>query len=686
MSILMFKNCLHFLELPNCAMKKILIYCSILAFCWQISACVAVYDKAEMKFQAAAYDAAIPLFKEAMVKNPKLAKGINFKIAECYRLSNRAHLAEPYYAAALTSKTGEPLDADSQDKLKFHYGFALAANAKYAEATDQFAEYVASGTKPRLQEMAKGEMESLKQAEDIKKMVTHTRVEHCAGVNTNASDFTSSLVNQQLVVSSARRLEKVYEGTGKGFQDIYYADFANDKTLANITSAGLVINTDGAHEASATFSPDGKTMVFARSGNGKKESDPEVSLYVSRFDGTVWTEAQAIENINSEKWDGCPSFAPDGKTLYFASNRDGDLDIFTATVNPDGTFGAATPMPKDINTAANEMFPYMAANGKFFFASDGHYGLGGLDIFVKEQTKIRNVGTPINSSADDFGLLYKNDSVGYFTSNRPNAPAVGDDDIYYFINDSVNFKYVNYYLQGITYFNTFEDKSKKPLTNTTLRFKDSNKNLLATATSNEQGKFKFDTALNMKMVYSIEAEKDGYLPKSESFSTVGKAVDVRTLPKKYNTITFDTDLTLTLNFLKPTNDKLPPEIEILYEFNKTRLTPESTTLLDQFVGFLNEFLTVYPDVIIELGSHTDERGSAKYNEKLADGRAKSAVDYLIAKGVNTANIAAKGYGEYELKVKKAKTEEQHQENRRTTVKVFKRSEYKPKVVAKTSGK
>ncbi|TAF34120.1 MAG: hypothetical protein EAZ57_03990 [Cytophagales bacterium] len=662
-------------------MNKQLVYGLLALMCFYLTGCVAVYDKAEMKFQAAAYDAAIPLYKEALAKNPKLAKNINFKLAECYRLSNRPALAEPFYAAALTNKTAEPLAAENQDKLKFYYGYALAANAKYSEATEQFQEYVNTGTKPRLQDLAKAEIESLQKAEEIKKMTTHTRIEHCGNINTNASDFSSALINGQLAFTSARRMEKVYEGTGKGFHDVYYANFSNDKTFADITAAGLTVNTDGAHEASATFSPDGKSMIFARSGNGKKESDQEVSLYVSTFDGTAWTEAKPLEALNSDKWDGCPSFSPDGKTLFFASNRDGDLDIFSAKVNPDGTFGPPSPLDKAINTPANEMFPYLAPNGKFFFASDGHHGLGGLDIFVQEKNKVRNVGTPINSPADDFGILYKNDSVGYFTSNRSDAPALGDDDIYYFINDSVNFKFVDYYLQGITYFNTFEDKTRKVLSNTTLRFKDSNKNLLATATSNDAGKFKFDTALNMKMVYSIEAEKDGYLPKTESFSTIGKAVDVRTLPKKYNTIVFDTDLTLTMNFLKPTNDKLPPEIEILYEFDKTRLTEDSKKLLDQFVGFLNEFLAVYPDVVIELGSHTDERGSAKYNERLADGRAKSAVDYLLQKGVSSTNIAAKGYGEYELKVKKAKTEPQHQENRRTTVKVFKKSEYKPKVVS-----
>ncbi len=442
-----------------------------------LTGCSSVYQKAESEFDRAAYNKAITLYQSYLAKNPANAAEVNYKIAEAYRRSNRLQMALPYYTKTTEAGTSK-LTAGDRDTLRYYTAEALKVNQKYEEAKTQFEDYKKFGINQKLKTLAQTEIDNLEYINRLIEGNEYVSVVPCEGINTEYSDFAPTKWMDKLVFSSDRRNEKTYEGTGQGFYDLYSFETPQDVNT-NMDSAmscvgtvrlwgGEIFNKEGMHDASATFSPDGNIVVFARSGNGDKkgETDKEVSLYTSSLKNGVWTEAEPLKYVNSSYWDGTPHISKDGKTLYFSSNRassKGGLDIYQASFNErDKTWSNVKQLGEDINTAGNEMFPYIDEKGRFFFASDGQGGLGGLDIFVQEEMKnpndttmikkIRNVGSPINSAGDDFGLTFteKDDKGGYFTSKRENTTIQLDstntnkaelnDDIYRFHLDSLDLR------------------------------------------------------------------------------------------------------------------------------------------------------------------------------------------------------------------------------------------------------
>ncbi|WP_027001465.1 OmpA family protein [Hugenholtzia roseola] len=670
-----------------------------------LSGCSTTLQKAQSEFDRAAYQNAIPLFKAQAEEKPDEALLAYYKLGECYRRSNRIEQALPHYEKALSLLPQYPdlLTSADKDTLQFYYAQALHTAQRYDEAKVEYEKYVQEGRTAKLKNIAQVQIETHPNLAQLQKPQPFVVVENLKSINSPASDFSPTPMgkeNGSLIFSSARRNEKSYAGTGAGYYDLYnfsYLDSAQGTGSVAIWEAqNPNFNLEGVHESSATFSPDGKLLVFARSGKGKgADDDKEVSLYLSHWVENAWSEPQPLSYINSTAWDGTPFIAPDGKTLYFASNRassKGGLDLYKATLTGEGanrTFTNAEKLPDALNTEGNEMFPTLDAAGNLYFASDGRGGLGGLDIFIApdfekqgEKAEIRNVGAPMNSSADDFGLLFTALSnngkpmKGFLVSNRKEG-SVGDDDIYRFSLDSLEMRFVEYYLRGITYLADVNTGTKTVLAGVNLSLLDEKGNTLFKTQSDASGKFLFDTLLVMDKNYTVTVGKEGYITRSakSKFSTLGRGVDEKSLPQMYNTIYFDTTYTLTKDLLVTTTtdkgDILPPEITILYEYDKDRLTQASKDSLDVFVKFLNEYLTIYPDVELVFGSHTDERGSNSYNQKLSQRRANSAVNYLISKGVEKAKIKAVGYGEERPKVPKAKTEEEHQLNRRTTIEVRK---------------
>jgi peptidoglycan-associated lipoprotein len=668
-------------------MNKILLLFALVA----LSACMTTVQKAKSKFDVAEYETAIKLYKKHLSANPPDAPIINYQIGECYRLSNRLKQALPYYQAALEGKAKAP-------KLNFYMGYALKANEQYAEAAAFLDRYSKTGSDGDLMRLAAQEAKNLKEIDKIKNTPSYTTIVNLENLNTSAAEFAPMMYGDKLIFASDRRREKVFETTGTGFQDLYAFEFTD--TIKHTGSVqpffGENINLDGHHESEVTFARNGKFMIFARSNSGKKkEPHQDVNLFSSRLEDGQWTEPELLDKVCLEDtWDACPALSPDGRTLYFSSNRkggsQGGLDIYVSRLNQ-GTWSRPQNLGKVVNTAGDEMFPYVAPDGRFFFASSGHPGLGGLDIFVIDtvqvgidtvtkkpilQPKVRNVGTPMNSSADDFGIVYKSKVSGYFSSNRDGGK--GDDDIYYFYNDSLDVKKtVVYYLRGVTYSTNFKNE-QKILPNVSVKLLDDNGNLIDSLLSDNSGKFLFPKPVEIDKNYKLNGQKINYLKAENSYSTVGKGVDVALLPKKENIIYFDTDLILKVNEFAP-SDSTPTgkpttkilELEILYEFDSARITKEAGVLLDEFSAFLIDYYKEFPNTVIELGSHTDERGSANYNRRLAQRRADSAVKYLISKGIPADKMIAKGYGEDQPKIKNAKTEEEHQANRRTTIRIVK---------------
>jgi outer membrane protein OmpA-like peptidoglycan-associated protein len=282
------------------------------------------------------------------------------------------------------------------------------------------------------------------------------------------------------------------------------------------------------------------------------------------------------------------------------------------------------------------MFPYVAEDGKLYFASDGHPGFGSLDLFVVNRTggktTIENLGEPVNSSADDFGIFLFRPDRGFFTSNREGGK--GDDDIYTFVNEDPNLKVVNYYLAGITY-TPDKDGNLQILPNTKVSLVDQEGSILQDYVTGNDGKFLFRVYENED--YNLIGEAEGYLTKRQPWSSKGKSVDPATLKELVTNITFDTVVVLD----KIEINKIFVLENIYYDFNKYDINPAAARELDK----LAQILIDNPEIKIELSSHTDSVDTEEYNMWLSQKRAESAVNYLVRKGISPDRMIAKGYGE-----------------------------------------
>ncbi len=600
-------------------------------------------SKGDKHFQQEEYELAIKEYQSALNKGKEPAKA-NYGIAEAYRRSNRIQEAEQYYKGAIDNKT-------AQEDAAFYYGMALKANGKYNEAAAQFNSYAASGKNSELTARARELAKSAEQATQIKSAKRY-KVQGVDGLNSTSSDYAPVMRGNELVFTSARA-GKTYKGNGEGFHDLFTIKFDDPKNMSGGTATAFsnVLNNAEMHDAAATFTKDGKTVVFARSNEGTKDGGKNVNLYISRLTGSTWSAPQQISVNGKETWDSTPMFSPDGKTLYFSSNRPGGHggnDLYKTTMDASGRFSNPENLGPTINSAGNESFPYVAEDGTLYFASDGHPGMGMLDVFKMEGGKPVNMGADVNSNADDFGILVLSRTTGLISSNR--AGGKGGDDIYRY---ELIVRDVNYVAEvTVTDVNT---KAKLPMTKVTLV--DAQGNKLQEQTTDASGivRFKLDSA----STYSVMGERDQYFALRENATTVGKR------PK--NLTSEKTEVTVPVRLAMKKIDQPIALNNIFYDFDKADIRPAAAIVLDSLADILKNT----PGITVELGSHTDARGVDIYNLDLSQRRAQSAVDYLVSKGVDKNRITAKGYGETQLVIKNARTEAQHQVNRRTEVKVTK---------------
>ncbi|UOQ73417.1 OmpA family protein [Hymenobacter cellulosilyticus] len=498
-------------------------------------------------------------------------------------------------------------------------------------------------------------------------MRTNNEVMPLDQLNTASAEFSATMMptTKELVFASGREGKK-YAGNGEGFNDLFAIKFDDEAKMTGGTVRKLepAFNTEDMHEASATYSPDGKMVVFARSNNGSKKGYLSVDLWASFFKNGAWEEPKLI-NINDRTADDfSPVFSPDGQTLYFASGRKGGQggnDIYKATLGANGRFTPAENLGPEINTPGNENFPAVAPDGTLYFSSDGHPGLGKLDIFMVEKGKVKNLAAPINSNSDDFAPFFTGKDMGVFSSNRTGGK--GSDDLYMFRKKPL--KLVTFYADGTLVERNDKTGETLPVANETVALFDSKGQKLQEVTSGADGKFsiKLDSAAAN---YSLIADRAGYFTARNGVSTVGRKPSQAELPSEMNDIKVPVTLTLT----KIVKNKAIVVDNIFYDYNKWDIRPDAATELDKLVQTLND----NPKITIELSSHTDSRGKDAYNQTLSQKRAQSAVDYIISKGVDKSRITARGYGETKPVIKAAKTEEDYQRNRRTEFQVTKISE------------
>jgi peptidoglycan-associated lipoprotein len=640
-------------------------------FFWILLASALMYScgaekKASKAFKLGKYQTAIDLYKKQL--SGSSPGRVNYFIAESYRLSNRIKDAEQYYEKA----GGRGINKDS---VRFYYAQALKANAKYDQAKQQLSDLAQSTEDAAMKDRANSQIKAIEYIERLNTKPNYYSVKNLELINTQSSEYSPVFLNNELYFTSSRGNGKIYEATGTPFTDVYKVSSRGANVdVATIAPLPDGINSENINDGCITFSPDGKMMVFAKGNSGKRKGAADVDLYISRFRNGVWNEPQPININDPEAWDSSPAFSPDGRTLYFSSNRKGrgrdktgygGTDLYSAQIDSRGRFSKVKNLGPDINTPGNELFPYVAEDMKLYFASDGHPGYGGLDIFVIKRsggkTVVDNLGQPVNSNGDDFGMFLFKADRGFFTSNREGGK--GDDDIYTFVNEDPDLKVVNYYLQGITY--TPDSAGLRILPNTKVSLIDANGDVLQDFVTGNDGKFLFRVYENED--YDLMAETDGYLVKRQLYTTRGKSVDPAGLKDLVTNITLDTLVILDRIEL----NKIFVLENIFYNFAKHDIRPDAAKELDKLV----QLLVDNPEIRIELSSHTDSVDTESYNIQLSQRRADAAVNYLVQRGIAPDRLVAKGYGESRPIARNTNpdgtdNEAGRQKNRRTEFKIL----------------
>ena len=608
------------------------------------------YNRGLQKFDMEEFEFAAEDMKQALQYGASKSK-TNLYIAESYRLSNRIFDAEQYYAKAIDAGTRD-------DHAYFYFAFALKANGKYESAKKVLQEYLKSGTNREYLDRARHEVKNLEELERLAYKKRFYEVTNFAEINTPGIEYSPMMVGEDLYFTSSRGEGPMFPGQGTRFTDIYRWRFDGITKHSGVaTNAELAaVNLPHVHEATATFSPDGKTMVFSRSNSGKKNDiTQEVDLFESKFEGGFWSEPVRLKISNSNSWDSNPCFSNDGTMLYFSSNRKGGLggdDIWFAIRNDDGEWDNIQNVGAPINTDGNDQFPYERKDGRFFFSSDGHPGYGELDVYEvlvtsKGDQVVRNLGKPLNTNYDDFAITFSSKETGFFSSNRPEGK--GNDDLYYFDYKNIaedpcckNFDsccVIKLILEGEVFGKKVvnnkitTEEILLPFSNVTLL--DTLGNVLATTVADSVGKFKF--FVKAETDYNLKGAQQGYVTREIRYSTVGESVTEEEL------LFLDEDVILkTKIVLDPITKGLVLEFPaIYYDYNSAKIRNDAGGVLKQMAQVLKD----NPTIIVEIGSHTDSRSTAEYNQTLSQKRAESAVNYIIGLGIEKDRLIAKGYGE-----------------------------------------
>ena len=419
------------------------------------------------------------------------------------------------------------------------------------------------------------------------------------------------------------------------------------------------------HESSTTFTKDGTTVYFTRnnSDNGKFARDSEgvsrLKIYKASLQNGEWTNISELPFNGDSHSTAHPTLNADESKLYFASDMEGSLgqsDIFVVDINADGSFGAPENLGDGVNTESRETFPFVTTDNVLYFASDGHPGLGGLDVFAIHlenigQPNIVNVGKPVNSEEDDFSFIINDETrKGFFASNRKGGQ--GSDDIYGFTeNEKIDLS-CNTVVQGIVK----DQETGEPLAGAKVLIFDSQNQVIAETISGDDGSFALDGDCQ-DGDYKLVASKEEYNGGEKMFAVVSSNDTndvVVALEKTTKVAPKGTNLVKHLG-LKP----------IYFDLDKADIRPDAIRTMERVIAYMKE----YPAIKVQVQSHTDSKNSKSYNIKLSERRAENTVIYLVANGIDKTRISGKGFGEEQLTndcfTRQSCSDEKHQENRRS---------------------
>ncbi|MGL4292680.1 MAG: OmpA family protein [Bacteroidales bacterium] len=551
--------------------------------------------------------------KTSATKERKLRGSIAAKMGICYELLNIPSRATASFTNAIRYQ-------NSDSTLILHLARNQHKEGKYREA---IRNYVLYQEKNPNSELATNGHKGSFLAQEWKENKTRYQVRKMDIFNSRRADFSPMLLNKegdQLYLTTAH--DKVTgtdksEITGLKPSDIYFSKKNEKGIWQKPEPAEGELNTEF-DEGTPAFTPDGNTMYFTRA-RRDVISPTSTEIFISTRSGGKWGAPQKVE-ITKDTLSvfAHPAISPDEKYIYFVSDMPGGYggkDIWRAPLSKSG-IGPVENLGDQINTSGNEMFPTFRQNGILYFSSDGHPGMGGLDIFRARQDEwdiwhIENMQAPLNSQADDFGMTFFNqeEEQGFFASNRGDGR--GYDHIYSFYQPSIK----------VLITGQVTNRDEEPVAAAIVRIvgRDGSNHKIVTKNDGT-----FSVKIDRGIQYVMMAGAPGYLNDKEEFRSDSD----------------EADATYEVNFILASISKPVLIDNIFYDFDKASLRPESIKALDELIGLLND----NPNVTIELAAHTDRKGSEEYNNNLSQRRADSVIEYLISGGIERERLTPVGYG------------------------------------------
>lgn len=579
--------------------------------------------RAHLLFEKRAYLDAAELF----INEEHKTQDVYEKLGDCFYFNSMMEDAANWYQ--ILFKTYKD---DVAPIYFYRYSQALKGINKFDEADYLLNKYNLLGNI-----YSNKNLKTLAYFDSLNSLIDRPYIVHkIINANTKSSDFGTAYFNDKLIFASTRNSGKNYDWNKQPYLDLFQAEISDNGNLKNIRSFSSSINTK-THESNAIFTKDGKTMYFTRNNfiKGKKSKDKNkvthLKIYKAQLIDTNWTNITELpfngDNFSVEH----PALSPDEKQLFFSSDMPGSLgsfDLFVVTINKDGTFSQPKNLGSKINTNHREQFPFISSNNMLYFASDGHFGLGGLDIFKSEKlnsnyTTPINLSNQINSNLDDFAFIIdEKNETGYFSSNRKGG--IGDDDIYRFT------QLKKYYVKGLVK----NKNTNELLPGSSITLFDNNNNVIKDMIAGDNAAYSFEIETNKN--YKIRGSKKLFSSYEVEFSTDNKG-------------TINKNILLILESYKDAENKIVEENgkiqikinPIFFDFNKWNIREDAAIELENIVTILKK----YPEMVIEIGAHTDCRGTEEFNLNLSHKRAKSVREYLINKGIPNNNVKSVGYGE-----------------------------------------
>lgn len=596
---------------------RIIHYILCLTVLLAVSSCkTASLKKANLQFEAGNYDAAYSMFQKVAMKlpydKPAVKSEVYLKMGICAQQIQRLQLSETAFNSAVRLKSTDPA-------LRLHLAQLYQRQGKYIAAIKQYNLYL---EKEPQSDLAKQGIAGCQIADTLKKYPTRYTVRAEGKLNSRQGEFSPMLFGKELDQIYFTTYREQATGkkrsavTGLKNTDIYASKKNNAGQWETPKPMEGGINTT-ADEGTVSFNGDNSVMYITRC-RPMEEATAPAEIYSTKRAEAAWSELQRIQLVkDSTELTAHAAISPKGDFLYFVSDRkggQGGKDIWRASIEGGKVSGIENPGAQ-INTPGNEMFPYVRENGELYFASDGLPGMGGLDLFKAipqsdGKWKVENMGSPINSNGDDFGITFSGlDENGYFSSNRGDNK--GYDHIFAFELPSIKL-----FIEG-----SIKTGDKQILPDAQMHIV-SDKGLNTRTNIKKDGTFKFKAERGEK--YQILASCKGYLNSNKNIVVADIEKDS----------VYKADFSL-IPLAKPIQVN-----NIFYDVDKATLRPESAEALDQLIKLLRE----NPNITIELSAHTDMNGPVEYNKRLSEDRAKSVIDYLIKGGIEKDRLTPKGYG------------------------------------------